>query len=99
MQDPTRCCFRAVTSAWAAPLTRRSEPLPEMSPACITQDPTPDAMSPPCIPQPPASQWQSFGPTKAVKALCRALAASCSFAGAPPRALTPSIHRRLVEAG
>ncbi len=89
MQDPERCCFRAVTSASAAPLTRRSEPLPAVTPACITQDPTPDAELPPRMPELPASHSPPFSPKKAVRAWFRALAESCRFAGAPPHALNP----------
>ncbi len=93
MQDPKRCCFRAVTSASAAPLALRSEPLPAVTPARISQEPSPDAKPPPRIPELPVSHSQSFSPTKAVKALCRALATSCRFAGAPLHALNlPPTH-------
>lgn len=90
MQDPKRCCFRALTSASSLPLRLRIEPLPAVTAAPVDQDPTPDALSPPPIPESPAGQSHSFSPAKAVKELYRALAASCRFAGACPP--VPSIH-------
>ncbi len=93
MEDPKRCCFRAVTSASFGPLTLRSVPLPELCDARCGRDPLPDALPPPPLPDSPASASQPSTPAWAIKTFCSALIASCSFAGAPAH-VPPSLSVR-----